>query len=453
MTKPTNKLLLLGLALLLALGLGEGLLRLLGARPGVYQLSKEFKVVDSLVLYKNFITDEAGIYKFGPWVIDSFPRYLNKETGKLENAEVRQALAEVDKFDEAHIDFSRLVHPMQNPTLLLRIKDRLNHNDGRSDLQQVYDSLVASPSESVWAKAVVNYVRHPFNSDGFRSIAFNADTTDAIKILLIGDSYVYGLNARPFHASFADNLLAKGYMVYTAGIPGTDPAQYAAIAQKYIPVIQPDLVVMCFYEGNDYMLYDRDVVPYRPIEYLTNAGFYQSAPYGKYMPVEDCYAYYKSLITIPTLDESILNQCMAKTSLGSLLWGLLYQWGAVNHPAADASRAAIGKMNQEAQPEFTARHLRRLDSICKSYQVPSLYTIIPTTNREANITYVQADTARAATVFGHLPFHFPNQLIRPHHYGTNDSHFNTAGAKAYSEFLDSCIQFHFNSMQTDKSGN
>ena len=57
------------------------------------------------------------------------------------------------------------------------------------------------------------------------------------KVLMLGDSFLYGHSAENFTSSFANNLLAKGYYVYNTGISGADVTQYKAIADKYIPII------------------------------------------------------------------------------------------------------------------------------------------------------------------------------------------------------------------------
>jgi hypothetical protein len=62
------------------------------------------------------------------------------------------------------------------------------------------------------------------------------------KVMLVGDSFAWGMSANPVYNSYADFLLAKGYCVYNLGIIGTDPAQYEAVVKKYTPILQPDVI-------------------------------------------------------------------------------------------------------------------------------------------------------------------------------------------------------------------
>jgi hypothetical protein len=373
--------------------------------------------------------------------VDSFPHYLDKKNGELKIKKTNQVLHDVDGFDEVYIDFSRLANPMPNPSMFILLRDWLNTNVGQSDLQEAYDSIKRYNAQSYWAQTIVKYVNQPFNREGFRSIPFRSDSTTVKKVFLVGDSYVYGFNARPFHASFADNLLAKGYMVYSAGIAGTDPAQYAAIAKRYIPVINPDVVVMCFYEGNDYMPYDRTPQPNKPHEYISNAGFFQSAPYGKFMIFENCYRYYTSLVVIPDRDEFFLNAQMSKTVLTSLVWGILLKLNLVSHPAVATSEKKLQKMYSAQKAEYTSRHIRAFEEACKQSKVQSIYVLIPQRDGALNkkSEYVTPDLRRANQVFGNITYHVPKGLKRKVHYGTLDDHFNNHGNKYFSQFLDTLI--------------
>jgi hypothetical protein len=447
MTKPTNKLLLLGLAMLLALGLGEGLLRLLGARPGVYQLSKEFKVVDSLIVCNNYTVDESGIYKYSSWISDTV---VNDVTTKKELSGMSYLIEQNTDIDNLHLVFSdyfSVIYPNFKTSWYTWFKSRKFEPSIESDIQRQYLQAKALSKKDDWQKYIIEYFEKPFNADGFRSIPFGYDSSkgdkkSGTKVLLIGDSYVFGMNARPIHASFADNLLAKGYTVYAAGIPGTDPAQYAAIAQKYVPLLNPDLVIICFYEGNDYMLFDRTSRPNQPHEYLSNAGFYQSAPYGVFMDTIDCYNYYKSLVVIPDTETKTLNRLMSKSAITSLLWGVLLKMDLVKHEKVEESEKKMAEMIINQKPEFTAKHLQSVRATCLSTQTPVLFTIIPQRDDVLNTGSQTAlpDTTRAQAIFTDIPFHYPTSLKRKTHYGSNDSHFNTAGHIEYAKFLDSLIQ-------------
>ncbi len=112
------------------------------------------------------------------------------------------------------------------------------------------------------------------NPDGFRSKPFNQLDSNKKKVLFIGDSFTWGMSAKPFFDSSFCDLLQRNtaYEIINTGIPAADPAQYAAIANLYVPQLHPDLVVVAFFMGNDLMKEDRTVAPDRAFYYWTNAG-------------------------------------------------------------------------------------------------------------------------------------------------------------------------------------
>src|SRR5690606_31822779 len=128
--------------------------------------------------------------------------------------------------------------PQEFNSLYWRVQYSLYKSQWDSPVFEAYNTIYSSPDTSdEYYTAVKRYLYHPFNKDGFRGIEFKKHRTRCKRILVIGDSFVYGMSAKPFYNSFYDILLSQGYMVYAAGIPGTDPAQYAAIAEKYIPIL------------------------------------------------------------------------------------------------------------------------------------------------------------------------------------------------------------------------
>lgn len=107
------------------------------------------------------------------------------------------------------------------------------------------------------------YMERLLNGDGFRSLhQFTNAAIDSIHaqgkkaIMLIGDSYTYGLNADSGR-SFAAMLENTGkYGVLNAGIPGTDIPQYKAVINEYIFTkgLKPDKVIVCINGANDLLI-------------------------------------------------------------------------------------------------------------------------------------------------------------------------------------------------------
>ncbi|WP_367389507.1 hypothetical protein [Lewinella sp. LCG006] len=114
------------------------------------------------------------------------------------------------------------------------------------------------------------------NEQGFRS-PFNFDslTLDSLGrgqgkkvVLMVGDSYTEGCCAEPVSQSFPDLLLADDdFLLLNFGVGGMDLLQYKLVLDKYVREIQPDLVVVNFYLGNDIYLFERPVTPNIPLIY------------------------------------------------------------------------------------------------------------------------------------------------------------------------------------------
>jgi len=440
-----NKKALALISICFTLLLCEIVLRCLGYRPGVFRKLDGFEVVDSLVVYQNFTTDEAGIYKFSPWVSDSVWRYFNCQTGTITKPEIDAGLYPVDDVEYIYQSFCRLSNTNAANSIFWRITRWYEENSDASEFVHRYSSIAQSKSDTIdeWREAFMEYTTHPYNQDGFRSIAFKPYHTKRTKVLLIGDSFVYGMTARPHYNCFADILLARGYLLYSAGIPGTDPAQYAAIAQKYIPLLKPDVVILCFYEGNDYMHYPRIPSANQPHEHITNAGFFSCTPYGVYLNPQQAYTYYKSLVTIPDIASNRFNNFCSHTALGGLLWSVAYKLKRVEHPSLAMYDSF--QINQQIDIPFTASRINIVDSCCRAQQVAFLKIIIPENSATYNDTpqFLTINTKLANKVFAKTSYLYPGNLNREKDFEKDGYHFNNTGSFKFANYLDSLLQIGF----------
>lgn len=433
-----KKFILIAVSIFISLLLLEIGLRIFSFKPGVYDTHQGITPVDSLIVFKNFTTDEKGIYKFSSWVIDSFPKYASKKRGEIIHPELEAALASIDNIDCIYFDFMKIATPdcCENLTLCFKCNRLLNNQE--SELNRAYQKELLSSDKNEWKNALIDYIHQPYNQEGFRSIAFKKYKGNKKKVLIIGDSFVYGMSAMPFHKSFTDNLLARGIMVYSAGIPGTDPAQYAAIAEKYIPMLQPDLVILCFYEGNDYMVSYREPLPHRPHEHLTNAGFFQSNPTGSYLNPNEAYQYYLSQIKVPEQSAFIFSH----TVIGAMLWKLFFALNWVKHPAIEKHNVALQQLYAVSQrTDITHRYLNRFNLACKQNNVAVKYVIIPDNGLPHNLNqeYCTIDTLLAQASFKDTPYLFPKNLHPKHHFASTDYHFNNKGSKVFADYLEKLI--------------
>lgn len=429
-----NNIVLSFCSLLFVLLISEIGLRLTGTQPGFMNGYDGFKKVDNLMLYKNFITDEAGIYKFSPWVTDSLLKYFDCDTRKVTNPEVKKALYDGDKVYYIYECFCKQTRTPQFSLYWSLLEYMNGGNADTNCLVETHNRILQNKvaADVVWKVAFMEYFSRPFNQDGFRSIPFKNYATKQLKVLVIGDSFVYGMDAHPQQNSFVDLLLCKGYLVYAAGIPGTDPAQYAAIAQKYIPIVKPDVVVSCFYTGNDYMSFCREPNKKEPIEHMSNAGLFSSNPYGQYLSAENAYRYYLSFSTFSDSTHGLFDKACAASSIGTVVWNALY---AQNWIQRKMNRLDLPSLNVPKDSVYarTKIYTDRLAAICSANEVPLIQTVIP------DLDAPQFDFDGLNFLFGNS-YKMPNGLNLEEDYFKRGIHFNNNGSWKYANFLDSLLQ-------------
>jgi lysophospholipase L1-like esterase len=166
------------------------------------------------------------------------------------------------------------------------------------------------------------------NSNGFRAPEFADMNTVKHKILLIGDSFTWGLTAKPLDSCFADLLKTKveGIVINT-GIPSADPAQYEAIAHRYIPMLRPEKVIVMFYLGNDIMPRPRPAIPYKPFYYYTNAGAMMADDGPVHLnSAHEAYDYYTHQKFFLIHPVGFLHKVIEKSALLSRMYSLKYRW-------------------------------------------------------------------------------------------------------------------------------
>lgn len=95
------------------------------------------------------------------------------------------------------------------------------------------------------------------NSLGFRDHEWNEYKREGIiRILAIGDSFTFGWgveNNQAWPKILEQKLKEYGYNVEIAnlGRPGADPAAYAQVAKRSIPILKPDLIILATLQGDD----------------------------------------------------------------------------------------------------------------------------------------------------------------------------------------------------------
>ncbi len=255
-------------------------LRLANFRPGMVQSSRWFTPTSDTLVLDGFVNSEEGIFKFDTAFKNQFtlPSYNQNLDGEV-----------IGLFERAKA--------------MKKTEGFLNYAKKNS---QEMDSLVNV------------FLSNPINEEGFFSVPFVQANQGKKSILLLGDSFTFGHNSSP-GKSFSDLLLLEGFLVYNTGVSGADPLQYLLIAEKYIPQLKPDFVVLNFFMGNDIMRYEREYGEDKPLMYNTRTNRLYSNIYGQFR--ESAHDVIKHIIFefgIPP--TSFINKVFASTAATSLAW-------------------------------------------------------------------------------------------------------------------------------------
>ncbi len=289
------------------LTIGEVALRQIGYRPGhINYLYNPTTFVDSLIEYKGYLADENAMTYTDPLVADKLHTYL-----KLKNS-----VNPSEEDSASRMDWSKVAWDISQ--LTSSYFDVISAKD-TSEFTNFYQAIKKKPRPDPFDSLILNYVFTPINKEGFRSIEFRKRSTKK-RILFIGDSFTFGMTASNRLASFYDRRLARGYEVYNTGIIGADPPQYLAVAEKYIPLLKPDIVIINFYLGNDIQYYRQNFRPYQTYFYRSNAGALLACPFGVPMKnAREAWELDRDYNMIP-IDRSLLNKVCSKLAITTLFW-------------------------------------------------------------------------------------------------------------------------------------
>ncbi len=377
-----------------------------GIIPGTLVQTRNFKSVDQLVNYKLFSADSDGITS------------IDAVTATKVNELVKQGLSE-NKWETLYSDF--VCDPCR---VIENVRDFKKQNFACALKNYVEQH---TPPSSEIDSAIFHYLHHPINSQGFRSIDFKALKTSKKKILLLGDSFTWGHSAQNFFSSFADNLLAMGYVVYNTGITCTDPVQYEQIARKYIPLLRPDVVIMNVYLGNDVQYYIRKPMPNMPQLYVTNAGLLQNDFNGVMLSTPDSvYNNIEPRIYF-TKRGSLTAKLCACTSLGTLIYRIFFAMHDIPPPPPGVPHfIQYPKVND---------HARIVMGVCKDQNAQFILSVIPSLDNNRNLTTV-ADFPR---LFDGINYSL-SPVKKEGYVMEEDGHFNDRGHKEYADFLQKLIE-------------
>lgn len=414
--KYAGRVLILLVTLAAALSISEYFLQKQGFKPGYRLYSIYFRPVDSLFSIEGFYADSNGIFCVSQEARAFIASELKTKNSPLELTPYKENQSpEIYSLSEDFIE----------------LRDSSYRSEFKSFIERI--DMEDDTAEREFFAAVKQYVMCPINSNGFKSIEFKKYNSKRKSILLLGDSFTWGHSTSNKTNSFADLLLARGYIVYNAGISGADPAQYLQLSKILIPLLGPDFVVVNFFMGNDIQYFNREPEPYMPVFFSTNAGNLISCPEGIYhRSPEVAYDYTLSVYTIP-VENSIFNRFCSTTAFGTLVWRALAKIGLADVTVPrfmDYTRQIRQVATDKPYADVQLKHIRE---ITQRHSGKFLLIAIPELKGRR---FVFPDDIEG--LFEGIQYFTPSVKIED--FSTYDGHFNDLGSAMYAEFIDSLLR-------------
>jgi len=147
--------------------------------------------------------------------------------------------------------------------LIFKTQDLLSKNyfDNKKNIISSYSNYKNHPVIGYTARKnsagkEIHYVPNTYfktttNSDGFRTSEFYPKHKKNFRIIILGDSFIYGMNAndnetigRKLEQLYKRNI-SENIEVISMGVIGYSGLNYAGIARTYFEYLKPDLVILC----------------------------------------------------------------------------------------------------------------------------------------------------------------------------------------------------------------
>lgn len=426
-----KNILLLILSVFLTLAISEKGVRLLGYFPGYLGGPFHFHKVDSLFLYKGYAADLLS----RPYIEDSTRILVNFITdslfkcssrgdikGKYYELQDKYLTKTCDEFAEVPLSYSEL---WSNPE--------------KHELGRIYQGILNKQKLNDYDSAIINYVRHPINSSGYKSIEFRAHSSKK-RVMMLGDSFAWGWQAKCRVDCFSDLLLARGFEVYNTGMSATDAPQYMAIARKFVPLVKPDVLVANIYLGNDIMYFKQKLLPYQTHIYPTNAGYLPPCPRGVSLPSADSsYRFVLNAVSIPK-NANWFNQICYHSSLATLIWRSLQNFLPETW-TKDKGRVAFEEMaeNKKMEYPYINDEMKELRMLCTENGTRLIICIIPNFYISANKKMETYYVNYYPRLFENEIYYEPHNILKEDYSHAGDGHFNDAGHKKYADFLEQLL--------------
>ncbi len=254
---------------------------------------------------------------------------------------------------------------------------------------------------------------------------------DALRILLLGDSFAFGRSADlgKSYAEFLTNALPEA-LIWNTGMSGTGTNQAVEAFRHFAPQLKPQLALLGFYMND----FNDNLLPIdswfrvldaqnRPVS--ARYYFYDAWGHVFKSDIETAMRYFGHNVGPP---RNGLERAIGITRLGTLLLRLR------------DSLATLSGSLVAAQIEATSRYLTNLRELAAAQGVELLVLVIP---RQTDVD-APGDQFRAALQLmqdARLPYIDPSPLLDADtDYATGgDGHWNNAGHQKIGALLHACL--------------
>ncbi len=264
-----------------------------------------------------------------------------------------------------------------------------------------------------------------------------ADRGDRTRILLIGDSFTWGMRAE-LGSSYAETLESAmpQALIWNTGIPGAGTNQAIMAFETYAPILRPHLTILGFYQND----FDDNLLP---IDSWLNARDDNGVAFNvrKYAIDADenvsevdgyTLGYLRAYGRKPPSNE--LERLLGSTRLGSLLRGLQ----DLAAPSAPRQEERF-----ERRLQTTKQYLLELKQAVSSSASGFLVVLVP---EAADIQSAGSRYLMAVELLRELeiPYLSPIGILDPKaDYAVPDEHWNSSGHQKAGRLLSDCVERYF----------
>ena len=218
---------------------------------------------------------------------------------------------------------------------------------------------------------------HIINDQGFHDEdSFNVDAipTDTFKVLALGDSFTFGMNADVGNGWIdqLEYLLQEetGAVVWNTGMPGSGTEQSLRLLETYGPIMQPDVILLGFYLGNDFddNLYPLDKWIYLNDTLVKQYAVSQTGEINRLSSLD----LYRTTLGQPALDASTVELIIRSTRVGSIAWQGIDSLGSRYRTPEE-----LDNLLQQRAIDKTRQHLTAIKTYAEAHDIPLYVLLIP----------------------------------------------------------------------------